>query len=181
MEYFKGDETELKYYNSVKPISDVIDSATDDMYDECYESAPLGEVLFDSGRTPLSNAIKREIFISAFAEIFQAFVKVGTFEAYITVFEKIFGTDVDVQFTVPAAGKLEIDITAEGVELSYFVAREIEDNTYAYNQVITQDGIDSLVFQSIKGFTSEYDLEQMLNEMVPAGVFTTITLTLLGA
>lgn len=180
MEYFKGDETELKYYNSIKPISDVIDSETDDFFDECYASVPLGEVLFDSGRTPLSNAIKREIFISAFAEIFQAFVKVGTFEAYITVFEKIFGTDVDVQFTVPAAGKLEIDITAEGVELSRFIAREIEDNSYVYPQITTQDG-DHIVFQSIKGFTSEYDLEQMLNEMVPAGVFTTITLTLLGA
>lgn len=180
MQNFKGDELELKVDSVFEPIMTLLSGEKSEFYTDAYEAPVLGDMIYDTGRSPLSNAIKREIFRDAFKEIFEAFVQVGTFEAYLTVFQKIFGNDVDVQFTVPAAGKLNIDITAEGVELSRFIAREIVDNAFSYPEIETQDGIDNIVFQSIKGFTSEYDLEQMLFEMVPAGVFTTITLTLLG-
>jgi hypothetical protein len=60
------------------------------------------------------------------------------------------------------------------------VARVIESNAYVYYNVITQDGVDQIVFQSIQGFTTQYELERMLFEMVPAGIFTDIDLTFTG-
>lgn len=176
---YKGSDTvELKFYNSASTLFDLLSGERDDFFDEAYACFVLGEVLWDSNRSPLSNAIARDIFRTSFEGIFDSFVNVGSFEAYISVFEKIFGEDVDVQFTVPAPGKLEIDITATGVELTNFAARIIESNAYVLYDVITQDAVDEIVFQSIKGFTSQYELERMLFEMVPAGIFTTITLDL---
>lgn len=177
MQYFKGDATELKYDAAGEPILTAISGQLDDFFEGAYETGPLGDLIFDDLRSPLSNAISRDIFRLAFKEIFDAFVNVGTFEAYITVFKKIFGDDVQVNFTVPAAGKLNIDIVAAGVELTEFITRYIQNNQYIIDEIV-DDVDDNIVFQSIKGFTSQYELEQMLFEMVPAGIYTEITLTL---
>lgn len=177
-QYFKGDSEELKFYNSVSPLIDVLSQDHDDFFDECYSCYILGELLYDNNLSPLSNAIDRELFRTSFKSIVDAFVDVGTFEAYISVFEKIFGESVNLTFTIPAAGKLEIDIIASEIELTDFVAREIGEDAYVFSEIETQDEIDTLVFQSIQGFTSQYELEQMLFEMVPAGIYTEITLTL---
>lgn len=177
MQRFKGDETEEKFYLAGSPICQALSAQKSIFFDEAYACFVLGEVLFDSARAPLANAIPRAIFRQSFVEIFDAFVSAGTFEGYLTVFRKIFGEDVEVEFTVPAPGKLNIDITATGVELSPFVARRIESNAYVLDSVI-DDEDDNIVFQTIVGFESQYELEQMLFEMVPAGIYTEITLTL---
>lgn len=179
-QYFKGDEFELKFDQAAEPTMSDISLSLDEFLEGAYETAPLGDLIFDTGRSPLSNAIKKEIFRAAFKEIFDAFVKVGTFDAYLTVFTKIFGDDVDVEFTVPGPGQLNIDIEATNIEISNFVARYIEDNAYLFDNVIYEDGdgSDNIVFQSIQGFQSQYELEQMLFEMVPGGIYTQITLTL---
>lgn len=177
MQYFKGDEDELKYDGSIEPICSDLELQLDAFLDGAYSCAPLGDVIFDNNLSPLSNAIKREIFRIAFSEIFEAFVKVGTGEAYITVFKKIFGDDVGVVFGSPGPGQLTIDVTAAGIELSNFLSRYILNNAYVNQPVLTQDD-ENIVFQRIKGFTSEYELNQMLFEMVPNGIYTVITLTL---
>jgi hypothetical protein len=76
-------------------------------------------------------------------------------------------------------GKLNIDITASGVQISDFISREIVNNEYVFDEVIDDEG-DNIVFQGVKGFETQYELEQMLFEMVPAGIYTEITLTLGG-
>jgi hypothetical protein len=78
---------------------------------------------------------------------------------------------------VPGDGRLQIDIIAEGVDLNDAVARRIENNQYVLDELIDYED-DNIAFQKIKGFQSQYELEQMLFEMVPAGVFTEISLTL---
>lgn len=175
--YKNGDLVELKFLNSASDLLDVLGAERDDFFEGAYEADDLGRVLWDLDASPLSNAIDRDIFATSFAEIFDAFVVAGTAESYITVFKKIFGDDVVVEFTVPAPGKLAINIEAQGVELTNFISREISNDTYVFSNMITQAG-ENIVFQSIKGFTSQYELEQMLYEMVPAGIWTTITLTL---
>jgi hypothetical protein len=181
MQNFKGsDEIEKQFEDSAAPVLDAIGLGIDDFYDDAFQSQPLGDVIHDSGRAPLTNAIKKEIFRIAFKEIFDAFIKVGTFEAYLTVFKKIFGDNVDVQFAVPAPGKLNIDIEATDINLSEFVARYISENTYLFDSIIDDEG-DFIVFQTIKGFETQYELERMLFEMVPGGIYTEITLTIGGA
>jgi energy-converting hydrogenase Eha subunit E len=180
MQQFKnGDALEKKFEDSAEPILTVLSETKDEFYTGCFSTGPLGDLIHQSSRAPLTNAIKIEIFRIAFSEIFQAFIKVGTFESYITVFKKIFGNDVVIAFTIPAPGKLNIEIQAVGIELSDFIGRVIEDNALAYHEIIDYDG-DNIAFQSIKGFATQYELERMLFEMVPAGIFTDIDLTFLG-
>jgi len=176
-QYFKGDELELKFYNSGSDLMDSRSLEKDEFFDDAFACFLLGELLYDEGRAPLSNAIPRDIFRESFSVVFDAFVVAGSFESYLTVFRKIFGDDVDVTFTVPGPGKLNIDIVAEGVVESNFVARRIENNAYVLDEIL-DDESDNIVFQTIKGFQSQYELEQMLFEMVPAGIYTEITLSL---
>ncbi len=181
MQKYKGDAIEQKYINSGTPILDQLSMAKDDFYAGAYDCGPLGDLLHDIKRSPLANAITAEIFRTSFNTIYEAFRVSGSFESYLTVFRKIFGDDVEVDFTVTAPGKLSIDITAEHIEESNFVARHIVSNAYLYDNVIWYDGVDdpggNIIFQSVKGFKTQYELEQMLFEMVPAGIFTTITLS----
>lgn len=174
---FKGDDLELQMEAVGQPIMDSVEFQLDAFFDGAYEAMPLGDVIYESGRSPLANAIDQEIFRQSFPEIYDAFTVAGTFESYITVFKKIFGDTVEIDFTVPAPGKLNIDIVADEVELSNFISRTIFENLYVYDNIVTQDG-DQIVFQSIKGFKTQYELEQMLHEMVPAGIFTNISLSL---
>lgn len=179
-QFFKGDVEELKYYNSGNPEMTVLSGEKTDFFNDAYNCYILGEIIWDSGRSPLANAIPRDIFRTSFSALYDSFILAGSFESYLSVFRQVFGDDVTVVFTVPAPGKLEIDIEAEGIELSAFIARRIVSNAYVYDQVVTQDG-DRIVFQSVKGLESEYELNQMLYEMVPGGVFTDITLTIGGS
>jgi hypothetical protein len=178
MEYFKGDETELKIIESIKPILDSISNDFDDFYENCYECYLLGGVIHDLNATPLANAIVKNVFVTTFNEIFQSFSSSGTFETYISIFKKIFGESAIIEFTIPAVGKLNINITADQVELNNFIARNIEDNVFILSQLITQD-LDNLMVQSIKGFQTEQELETMLKQLIPAGIYPTISLTLI--
>lgn len=179
-QFFKGDTTEQKYLACVEPLSDNYSLEKDEFFEDAYNCFLLGDLLFENELAPLANAIPQEIFRESFSEIFTAFESAGTFEAYLTVFRKIFGEDVEVTFTVPDPGKLQIDIVAEGVVLSDYVAKVIENNDHVLYEIITQDGVDNIAFQTIKGFQSQYELEQMLFEMVPDGIYTEINLTLGG-
>lgn len=174
---FKGDENEIKFLAVATPLSDDLLVQKELFLEQAFSTYTLGEVLWDTKRAPLTNAISREIFREAFSAIFEAFYTIGSFESYLLVFKKIFGEDVEVEFVVPAPGKLEINIVAAGIELSNFVARYIENNAYIFDEVIDDEG-DFIVFQGIKGFRTQYELEQMLFEMVPAGIAVDIDLTL---
>lgn len=176
MQFFKGDETELKFYNSARPMFDLIDAQKNLFFNQAYDAYDLGALIYDLKKSPLSNAINREIFREAFKEIFNGFKNAGTFESYIDIFTKIFGDTVAITFTVPAPGKLNIDIVAEGVVNYDFVSRFIEDGEYFFDEIIDDEG-DNIVFQTVKGFTSQYELETMLFELVPGGIFTTISLS----
>jgi hypothetical protein len=174
---FKGDDLELKFLNSAEPISELLEGQKDLFFDGAYECFALGDLLWLNNYAPLTNAISQAIFRSGFVSIFNAFVFVGSFESYLTVFKAIFGDSVVVTFTVPGPGQLNIAITALGINLDAFVSRYIVDNAYFFDNVVTQAG-DQIVFQTIKGFQSQYELEQMLFELVPDGIYTQITLTL---
>lgn len=175
MQLFKGDDREKKFYNAGLPIAAILSQNEDDFFDECYACFVLGELIYDNKLAPLTRAIPREIFRDSFKTIFDTFLVAGTFEGYLDVFRNIFGDSVEVTFGVPAPGKLTIDIVADGVVLSNFIAREIVDDEFV-NSNIVDDVDDQIVFQTVKGFQSQYELEQMLFEMVPDGIYTEITL-----
>lgn len=178
MQYYKGDVTEVKFQQAAEPQMAALSLSKDDMFEGCYTCYLLGDLIFNQKLSPLANAIVPDIFRQSFNELYESFTLAGTFESYLSVFRKVFGSSVDIEFTVPAPGKLIIDIEADQIELSNWVAKSIENNTFIYSQMLTLDG-DRLQFKTVKGFNSQYELEQMLFEMVPAGVFTEINLTIL--
>ena len=176
MQFFKGDSEELKYYESGRTILETLSGQKNEFFDECYGCFVLGELLYDNNYAPLANAIPRDIFRESFETLFESFLTAGSFESYLTVFKNIFGDSVEVTFTVPAPGKLQISIVATGLETYGMTIREIVDNVYEYFTLNDDEG-DRIVLQAVKGFESQYELEQMLFEMVPAGIYTEITLT----
>jgi len=180
MQKFKGDDLEQKFIDSGSPIFDLMSATLDEFFDGAYDDGMLGDLLHESDRSPLANAIRLEIFRLCFNTVYEQFRYSGSFDSYLIVFSKIFGDTVDVTFTVPAPGKLQIDIIADQLEEFHFIARNIDNNMYLYDDVIWYDDTPdqgNIVFQTIKGFHSQYELEQMLFEMVPDGVFTEISLT----
>lgn len=177
MQFFKGDEKELKFYNSGKPEFDSIYFQKNEFSENAFDCFMLGEAIHETECSPIGRAVNIVIFREAFSAIFNSFEFVGSFESYLTVFKTIFGDDVQVTFTIPDTGKLEINIVATGIQLFDFNSRFIQNNSYQYETIIDDEG-DVIGFQIIKGFQSQYELEQMLFEMVPAGIYTTISLTL---
>lgn len=176
MQLFKGDENELKMIAGMSSVVDAALSEKENFLDGAYDSYGLGGVIFDSGRAPLSNAIPRDIFVSSFNAMFEGFQFAGTFESYLSVFRKVFGPDVDVTFTVPGPGKLNIDLIATNLELYNLVARRVENNAYVFDEIVDDVG-DNIVVQAVKGMDSESELNSMLFEMVPNGIYTQISLT----
>lgn len=179
MQYFKGDANELKMYGTISPMFEAQILALNEYWENVYSCQPLGEFLYDSNRVPLVNAIRREIFITSFKEIFESWEFTGTFESYILVFNKIFGVDVVVDFTVPGPGLLEIDITTSGFQLFEAIWREIVDNAYVTDHIVDENG-DNILFSTVQGFETQQEAEVMLFTMVPNGIFTTVTLTIEG-
>ena len=176
-QFYKGDSEELKFYNAGEPVLTGLAMQKNDFWTDAYNCYVLGQIIWDSARSPLANAITRSIFRKSFQTIFESFLFAGSFESYLIVFKKVFGASVDVTFTVPAPGKLNIDIVADTIEITDFITRYISENSYFYDEVIDDEG-DNIAFQSVEGFESEYELQQMLFEMVPAGIYTNITLTI---
>ncbi len=158
-------------------IADNIQISLNDFLSDCYGTVPLGELLWDASRVPLTNAIRREIFIGCFKELFEAFSFCGTFESYITVFKKIFGDDVEIEFTVPGPGKLNIDITTSGIQEFNFIAREILSNAYVRHTIVDHNG-DKILLRGILGIETPYELEKALFTMVPGGIYTQVSLTI---
>lgn len=176
-EFFKGDALELKMYNSGLPALDNIGLGLDEFWSQCYEMIPMGEFLWDEKRVPLTNAIRRDVFVISFKQIFEAWSFCGTFESYILVFKKIFGDDSLIEFTVPAPGQLHINIEASGIQLSPFIARRIVDNAYVYDNVVDHVG-DNIAFATVLGIETQDELEKVLYTMVPAGIYTEVSLTI---
>lgn len=180
MQKFKGDALENKFIAAGVPTLDALLLQKDLFFAGAYESGPLGDLIYLNDRAPLSKAIKQDIFRLAFSEIFEAFIEAGSFESYLTVFRKIFGDSVSCLFTVPAPGKLTITLIAAELEFSALIMRTIESNAYIFDNLVDYEG-NRIGVQTVKGFESQYELEQMLFELVPGGIFTTISLTFGGS
>ncbi len=171
-----NDEKEEKVRDAALPVLTLLGNERDAFYAGAFEAFPLGGVLFDLRRAPLAGAISRENYIQCFFAIYDLFTRPGTFEFYLALFRAIWGPDVEVEFTIPAPGQLGINISALTVQLYNFVARDIVDNAYVYDEVVDQDG-DNIVFQVNAGIKTQSETDALLRELHPYGIYVTSTLT----
>lgn len=180
MQAFKEtDEKEEKVVATAFPVLDLISNNRTDFFDGAYEAFPLGDVLFDLDRDPLVGVVTREIFRSSFFAIHQLFTRPGTFEFYLDVFRAVWGDDVEVEFSIPQPGVLQINIQALDVQLNIAMARRIVNNSYVYDEIILQGGDydgDNLAFQGTQGIKTQNETDTLMFELHPAGVFVQTTL-----
>lgn len=178
MQAFKeNDELEKKVTNIFKPLLNGLLTDKFDFQSNAFRSYPLGDVLFDTERSPLAGAISKDVFRESFFAIHDLFTRPGTFEFYLNVFRAIFGNDVDVEFEVPAPGKLNINVQSNSLVLDFLQARRIESGEYVYYDLITQPEGDNLVAQVPKGPKTQSEIDAIMIELTPHGILVNTTLT----
>lgn len=171
------DQTEIKVRDAVLPTLNLIGGQLDLFFQDFENAQPLGGVLWDTQRAPLTPALPRDVFMASFAAIFNLFTRPGTFEYYLQVFRKIWGIDVAIEFIVPGPGKLQINIHAAVTDVVLFVARRLDGLDYVFDEVITQSG-DNIVFQILKGLKTQSEVDALMKELKPHGIYIETTLTI---
>lgn len=174
-QYFKGDATEIKYYQSGSDIMDLQAGFLNEFFDNAFDNAAFLLMLYDEGRMPFSDRIPREAFISFLIECIANVNFIGSYESYIFLITRIFGAGSSVFFEETAPGVLTLTASATNTIDYDFVVRELIDGEYVISQITTE--LDELVeFAGFPGIESEAELKQLLAEFVPAGIFPDITL-----
>lgn len=173
---FKGDILEQKFIDAGTAAFDSCSISLDEYFEDGYQSADFLLMLYDAGRMPFSDRVPRESFVSFIKQAIPNFPVTGTFEAYLFIIRSIFGDASLIQFDVPAPGKLEMVVNAEAALAFDWQARQIEDGSYVYYDMQTND-FELLQFRGISGIDSEAELKQLLAELIPAGISPDITLT----
>jgi hypothetical protein len=173
---FKGDQTEQKFENAGRPAFDACTQSKQMFYDEAYTAADFLLMLYDAGRMPFSQRVPRTAFVSFIREAIPNFPFSGTFESYLFILTGIFGGAVEVLFTIPGVGRLQVEVNAGGATVDFdWVAQTFVDGGFVLNNLVTDDG-DQLVLSSIVGIETEGQLQALFDELIPAGVQTEITL-----
>lgn len=180
MQYFKGDDLEKKFYQVTEWSLDLIDSEKDAFLAESYFCYLLGEVLYDEGASTISSAIPRFVFRESFFSIFDSFINGGSFESYMIVFRAIFGDSVEVEFEVPSPGVLLINIAALEAQTEPLIGRRIIDNKYHYENILDHEG-DIIMAQTTRGLKTQKDIDILMPELTPAGIYVETTLVVGGA
>lgn len=173
---FKGDSLELQMETVGASATDFVSAALDQFEAGGFSASDFLLMLYDEGRMPFSNRIPRESFVSFYREALLNFPVTGTFDAYQFILKKVFGDSTEVLFEVPAAGKLEILVNAGSeVEFDAFVTL-LQSGAFVDYDLVDSLG-NNIVFRGISGIDTEYKLQLLLSELIPAGVFTTFTLS----
>lgn len=178
MQPFKAnDQTEQKLTAAAGGVLDRISSDRSDLLHGAFQCFKLGEVLFDLDRDPLAGVITRETYRSSFFAIHDLFTRPGTFEFYLEVFRAIWGPEVEVEFTVPGPGRLQINIQALTIITEPFLQRRIVDNQYVFEEVTDHDG-DPILFQVTQGIKTQSETDALMFELQTGGVFVETTLVI---
>lgn len=176
-QYFKGDAKEIKFDTVGKGPIDLTGLALDQFYDEAFDCAEFLLMLYDEGRVPFSDRVPRDAFVSFLIQCIANANFIGTYESYIFLVNGIFGEGSSIFFGTPVAGKITMIISSSSTANFTFVARELIDGGYEYFDMVTGDG-ETLEFVGFPGIESEAELQQLLAEFIPAGIYADITLVI---
>lgn len=173
----ENDVKEGKVRDIALPLLSLLGTDRDAFFEQAYEASPLGQVLYNLKASPLARAISEANFVMAFSAIHKLFTRPGNFEFYLEVFRLIWGEDVDVEFVVPAPGKLIINVEALAISLDFLMARTIVDNAYVYDEFVDENG-DNIMAQVTSGIKTQSEADALIYEFYPAGLWVQINLSL---
>lgn len=172
----ENDAMEGKFIAVAMPILELLGEDRNQFFTEAFNCFLLGDILYELDRDPMAGVITQEIFRESFPAIHQLFSRPGTFEFYLTVFRSIWGPEVVVQFTVPSPGVLHIEIQAVDIAEFTFLLREIVNDEYVYSDLIDESG-NLILAQDKVGTKSQAEVDALINELSPYGIFITANLT----
>lgn len=175
IENFKGDADELKMRLVAEPVFDLTNSALNDFYAQGFDTNSFLLMLYDEKRMPFSERIPRAAFVDFVREALGNFPVTGTFESYIFVLKSIFGPDTEINFDVPASGKLGIEINAIASSEFDFIGREFISGDYQFFNMVDEIG-NTLIMTGVPGIENAYELGLLFSEIIPAGITPTLFL-----
>lgn len=172
---FKGDSTELKFKAAGLPAFDITLNSLKELFDGGYDSEKFLLMLYDEGRMPYSQRIKREVFVQFIRKALENFPFIGSFDSYIFILREIFGLDTDLIFDVEEPGKLSIAVNASSDVLYEAIVREYDNGVYTFFNLSTSDD-DDIVYKGLSGIETEAELYLLFAEIMPGGIVPTISL-----
>lgn len=172
---FKGDLTELMFEAAGAKAFDLTSTSLDQFFDSAYVTSDFLLMLYDAGRMPFSDRVPRESFVAFITQALPMAQVTGTFEAYIFTIKSIFGQESEILFDVPAPGKIDITVNSAASLTFEAQGREFGDGVFTFFGMQTSDGY-LIEFRGIAGIDSEAELLQLLSELIPAGIYPTVTL-----
>lgn len=178
MQPFKpNDPKEAKLVRVFSPILNLISNNITELYEGAYEANDLGRVFYETKCDPMTNVVDEQTYVESFGAFHDLFTRAGTFEYYLNLFRSIWGNSVQVEFVIPNDGHLQINIEALSSNLDNFGYREIIGDIYTYGEILDHSG-DEIMFQTSAGLKDQEDVNRMMIELTPQGVFVETNLNI---
>lgn len=172
-QYFKGDDLEVKISGSATGVFNTLFAEMSAWFEDAYNSAGLGGILYDDNRVPLSRNIARDIFIKNYGEILRRWEYVGSFESYLFVFTQIFGPSTVISFERVAPGALKINISTNQMDLFKWLDK------LGGSYVSTHEG-KNINFRLLSGIGDFYEVQSVLDSLNPAGFYLSVNFKLVS-
>lgn len=171
MQYFKGDDIEIKLSGSAQAVFQNLQTELTAWFNDAYNSAGLGAILYDNNLVPLSQTIARDVFIKNYGEILRRWEYVGSFESYLYVFMQIFGPQTQITFEKLAPGALKIYIVTDQTGFINWLTQQGQE-------IRTQSG-QPLMFKQVLGIENFYEVQGVLDSLNPAGIYLEVDFRLI--
>lgn len=177
-QYF--DETDALEARQASIIIEVLESIERDLtefFNEAYQTASLGDVLYLLDRDPMAGKLLNEYYRTAYPAIHEMFTRPATFDFYVDLIRAVWGEDTPIEFSRPSPGVLDIKVSSQSLQPQVFQARRIEDDTYIYEDVVTSgDDPEEILFQTAQGIKTQAEADLLISEVAAAGYVTNIEL-----
>lgn len=165
-----NDERDFKFNSIFDDLETSINADLDTFFGQCYASYLLGDILYENDLDPIAKVLKQDVYRTSFNAIHELFTRPGTFEFFLSVFRAMWGSDVDVAFTILQPAQLKIEIFGSTPTYNEILYREIVDNEYVYDEIVTEDD-DSLTAQESTGPQTVDELLLIMTELGVNGIF----------
>lgn len=148
----------------------------DSFYEDGYESWALGQVLKDTASDPLSRMVTVTAFIRSFNAIHNSYQRPGIYSFYISIFRKIWGDSIDIEFLNPNPGHLIINLDATDLQEEILIARDIVDDQYVFNELVTTDSGENIIVRTTLTPWTQYEVLKLMRAIAPAWVHIEVNL-----
>ncbi len=165
-QYFRNDDDTKKIHSVFEQAKKTNNVSLKLMHENIIGSYALGKAILDSGIVDFGFKVDEEYFVQNYVAILEAMQKAGILDTYVILIKRLLGAGVDVQFTMPNPGHLQLNV--QEVESR---ARALVNRDKKYIMAKTSSGLKAIV---VKQRITEYSLSQaikVIQNITPAGIF----------